>query len=69
MHERVEAPHIRIPHLTKRYHTAKRGELLALRNVSRDAARGGFFSIVGPSGCGGLRSASVLMLRSLGAMN
>jgi NitT/TauT family transport system ATP-binding protein len=52
MHERVETPHVVISHLTKRYDTAQRGELLALRNVSLEVARGEFISIVGPSGCG-----------------
>jgi NitT/TauT family transport system ATP-binding protein len=46
------APHIVISHLTKRYRTAQRGELLALRDVSFAAARGEFVAIVGPSGCG-----------------
>ena len=52
MHERVGTSHVVISHLTKRYDTAQRGELLALRNVSLDVARGEFISIVGPSGCG-----------------
>jgi NitT/TauT family transport system ATP-binding protein len=52
MEERADTPHIVISHVTKRYVTAQRGELLALRDVSFDAGRGEFISIVGPSGCG-----------------
>jgi NitT/TauT family transport system ATP-binding protein len=52
MEERADTPHIVISHVTKRYVTAQRGELLALRDVSFEAGRGEFISIVGPSGCG-----------------
>jgi len=52
MAERADTPHIVISHVTKRYVTAQRGELLALRDVSLEADRGEFISIVGPSGCG-----------------
>src|SRR5258708_15356875 len=52
MEERADTPHIVISHVTKRYSTAQRGELLALRDVSFEAGRGEFISIVGPSGCG-----------------
>jgi len=53
MEERAAAPpHIVLSHVTKRYTTAQRGELLALRDVSFEAGRGEFISIVGPSGCG-----------------
>jgi NitT/TauT family transport system ATP-binding protein len=52
MEERSGPPHIVISRVTKRYDTAQRGELLALRDISFDAGRGEFISIVGPSGCG-----------------
>ena len=52
MEERADTPHIVISHVTKRYVMAQRGELLALRDVSFEAGRGEFISIVGPSGCG-----------------
>src|SRR5258708_28909714 len=52
MEERAERPHIVLSHVTKRYSTAQRGELLALRDVSFEADKGEFISIVGPSGCG-----------------
>jgi len=55
------------PRLTKRYNTAKRGELLALRNVSLDAARGEFIGIVEPSGCGELRLGQRLDVAVLGS--
>ena len=46
------AAHIAISNVTKSYHTAQRGDLLALMEVSFTARRGEFVSIVGPSGCG-----------------
>ena len=52
MEERADTPHIVISHVTKSYSTAQRGELLALRDVSIEAGKGEFISIVGPSGCG-----------------
>ena len=52
MEERADTPHIVMSHVTKRYVTAQRGQLLALRDVSFEAGRGEFVSIVGPSGCG-----------------
>ena len=45
-------PHIVISHVTKRFRTAQRTELTALRDVSFTATRGEFVAIVGPSGCG-----------------
>jgi NitT/TauT family transport system ATP-binding protein len=52
MQDRADTPHIVISRVTKRYSTAQRGELLALRDVSLNAGHGEFISIVGPSGCG-----------------
>ena len=46
------AAHIAISNVTKSYHTAQRGDLLALMEVSFTARRGSFVCIVGPSGCG-----------------
>jgi NitT/TauT family transport system ATP-binding protein len=46
------APHLSICNVTMKYHTANRGDLLALDTVSFTVLTGEFVSIVGPSGCG-----------------
>jgi NitT/TauT family transport system ATP-binding protein len=44
--------HIDIQHVTQRYLTSRRGQLLALDNIDFQVQAGEFVSIVGPSGCG-----------------
>lgn len=44
--------HVEIRRISQRYHTGRRGELLALDHVDLAVRRGEFVSIVGPSGCG-----------------
>src|SRR5882724_4612770 len=52
---------IRIASVTKRYATARGGEVHALSEIDLDIAAGEFVSIVGPSGCG---KSTLLMLIS-----
>jgi NitT/TauT family transport system ATP-binding protein len=48
----LTTPHITVSNVSMRYHTANRGDLLALDNISFAVPKGEFVSIVGPSGCG-----------------
>jgi NitT/TauT family transport system ATP-binding protein len=48
----LTAPHLSIANVSMNYHTANRGNLLALDKISFAVRTGEFVSIVGPSGCG-----------------
>jgi NitT/TauT family transport system ATP-binding protein len=54
---------LRAEHIGKTYHTSQ-GELVALKDVSFQAAPGEFLAIVGPSGCG-----KTTLLRILGGLS
>ena len=48
----TDGPHISVGRINKRFQTANRAQLQALKDVSFEASHGEFISIVGPSGCG-----------------